>query len=208
MGMRLRLSLLVGTVCVGLAAVAGLAYRAAGRVEGAVQNVAALRDVPRAGRPDGRALWTYYAPVCYADHNSGAGLQAAWRSIGGSVGAEGGRQQWLPCAAELSYALDRAGAPIPPVRGASNRNSDGRRYILSARLMRRYLRSRWGRPDLPGYDVQGCQPSSAAFLHALGLGDRLAVFASDSHVGVIKTGYSDPYLPYLATADIWILPVS
>jgi hypothetical protein len=194
-------------IFLGLALLAALAYRTVVRPGRRTVTVSAVfANVRSAGRPAGDALWQWYRPVSYADHNSGPGLQEAWQTIGGTLGQEGGSKSWLPCAAELSYALDRSGAAIPPVSGASNRNSDGKRYIISARQMRRYLWSRWGRPDHASYPVAGCAPDSPAFLGALHVGAGVAVFATDNHVGVVRAGYADPILPYLGVADIWVLP--
>jgi hypothetical protein len=121
----------------------------------------------------------------YADYHVGQNLPHVWNTIGGWIGKEGNDRTWLPCAAELSYGLNQSGDPVQKFTHGSNRNTDGTRYIVSARQMRKYLWSHWGRPDYPNHGVFMVDPSSSDFLNGLRLGNGTAVFATDGHVGAM-----------------------
>lgn len=159
----------------------------------------------KSNRPDGADFWAQFE--LSDDDHLGAGYpREVWNRVGGSLGSAGAKGNWLPCAGRLSYALDHSGQPVPAISHVTYRNSDGLHYILRASDMRKYLHRRWGKPDFAGFGVYKCVPYSPQFLNSLHLGNSVAIFATNGHVGVIKAGYDDPLLPTQGAADIWILP--
>lgn len=183
---------------------------------------AAPATSPKAGsRPDSAAIWAAYDPVKYRPGGSGswAGLaqDEVWDKIGGHVGNAFGPKS-NSCAARLSWALNYGGHPIKRYeagwtypnptdrvdrKGKSGNHGDGRKYIVSAFYMEKYLKSIWGRPDAR------VKTNAEAIDLATKLGaDQIAVFAGVHHVGVMRQytvdGYKDPYV----FTDKGVLPVS
>jgi hypothetical protein len=156
-------------------------------------------------RPSGQLLWENFQ-LADDDHLGASYAGEVWNRVGGSLGSAGAKGNWLPCAGRLSYALDRSGQKIPAISHVTYRNSDGYHYILRASDMRKYLRKKWGKPDYAAFGVSNCVPYSPSFLNSIKLGDGVAVFATNGHVGIIKAGYDDPMLAAQGVADIWKLP--
>ena len=164
-----------------------------------------------AGRPDSATLWTAYDPVKYKPNGPGtwAGLaqEEVWDKIGGHVGNAFG-PKGNTCAARLSWAFNYAASPITEYeagwtypnpkdrvdkKGKSHNHGDGKKYIVSAPYMEKYLKKKWGKPDARA------KTNAEAITIATNLGpDQIAVFAGDHHVGVMrqytKDGYKDAYV--------------
>ena len=134
---------------------------------------------------------------------TGAGV---WSLIGGSLdsnyGADSPDGVQNSCAARVSYGLNNSGDPIPAGTpgGNKNWNGDGNRYIISAKEMNSYLRSRYGSPS----QTLGASSELESLRQGLGSGGA-ALISSTGHVGVITNSYSDPYVSsYLG--DVWVMP--
>lgn len=163
-------------------------------------------------RPLGSSVWAKYSRVHY-DIIPGEAKRRVWEIVGGSVGK--GFDGQNTCAARLSYAFNYGGYPIrerdqgwiypnDPKTVHNGRAGDGMGYIVSASYMETHLRKKWGPPDAS----LKTNPDAKAFESTL-LVDQVAVFAGTHHVGVIKPGYSDPYVfldPGVMPVFAWKLP--
>jgi len=130
---------------------------------------------------------------------------ATWELIGGTIGMTYATSN--SCAARISRALNFSGDLIPSKpEFQTNINSDGKRYIISAKKLRGYLNSAWGAPD--------CQWPKNGFATIDDLRKKLckgcvAVVAFDGHVGVVTETYKDLYTPFNnEIGDVWILKPS
>ena len=146
-------------------------------------------------RPPTKTFWPAYP-------NYGQGAGDVWKAIGGWLNDTYGPAS-NSCAARVSKGLNEGGEPIKSVPGVDvDKNTDGNRYIISARQLRKYLKGQWGAPDA----TVNTAAELEAFKKKLGAGQS-AVACSEGHAGVIKDGYNDPYHPYGET-DLWILPAN
>jgi RHS repeat-associated protein len=139
----------------------------------------------------------------YPNYNAYTGADA-WRLIGGNLNkaygekSPGGTQN--SCAARLSYALNRSGAPIPKGAPGANRNDDGQRYIISARELNSHLKNAFG----PASETLS-SPSALQDLRSRLADGQVAILSSQGHAAVVSRNYADPYASsYLG--DVWILP--
>ena len=178
-------------------------------------------------RPQSSSIWGAYGNVKYNPNPPGSGSWSglsgpeAWDTVGGSVG-QGFGPKSNSCAARLSYAFNYGGFPIrdgdtgwiyyndPKVtydksipESVKKKAGDGKRYIVSAGYMEKYLTKKWGKPKA----TLKTNDEAKTFAGTLGA-DQIAIFAGFHHVGVIKQhtadGYKDPYL----FTDAGVLPVS
>lgn len=101
------------------------------------------------------------------------------------------------CAARLSVALIDAGHGIP---SGGYLDSKGRRWMASARSTRKALAQMWGSPD----ETLTTSEQVDDTVKDLASG-QVAVFAGQGHVGILKPGYSDPYVHGYVPVDVWIL---
>jgi hypothetical protein len=139
---------------------------------------------------------------------------AVWKAIGGSIGESYGPDE-NSCAARVSYGLNYGGAPIQQFSAASvnladhkykGKAGDGKRYIVSAKQMAAYLQKNWGKPD----HRLTKREDIAKLVNQLG--SKCAIFATPNpprghgHAGVLKAGYSDPYIETELPVDVWVLP--
>jgi len=164
------------------------------------------------GRPSSSALWAQYQKVDYnaINPNDNSALINFWKNIiGGTLGAKMAipNQNGQPaetCATRLSWAMNSAGLTIPPRSQFHTwKNSDGLRYIPSAADMHGYLKSIWGRPDASILaDPQN--GSGRERIEGQLAPEQIAVFGCSDHIGVIKSGYKDPYVDGF-DVDVWFL---
>ncbi|MEQ8637421.1 T6SS effector amidase Tae4 family protein [Gimesia maris] len=128
---------------------------------------------------------------------------AVGNSIGGSIGELYGPQSSNSCAARVSYGLNYGSAQITPFSATSlkltdhtynGKAGDGKRYIVSAKQMAVYLKSKWGNPD---HHVT----TAAGLIQVINsLVTKCAIFATPDppgghgHSGVLKSGYTDPFV--------------
>ena len=127
-----------------------------------------------------------------------------WEHIGGSVGKKYVNQD--TCAARVSWSLNYGGFPVAG-RGETNKSSvahkgkkgDGKDYIVWVPSLQSYLTTRMGKPDA----ILKTNAEAIAFEAAL-KPDEVAVFAGPHHAGLIKHGYSDPYVK----SDPGVMPVA
>jgi hypothetical protein len=160
-------------------------------------------------RPSSATFWRAY--LNYDAFNP----QQAWDTIGGSIGETYGPPNANTCAARVSYGMNYGGAPVEQYVAASvnlsdhsyhGKSGDGKRYVVSAMQMAAYLKSKWGNPDH--------QITTVTQLNKVmsGLGAKCAIFATPhppgghGHSGVLKAGYSDPYVSGQLPVDVWMLP--
>jgi RHS repeat-associated protein len=145
-------------------------------------------------QPDSEEFWK-----AYPDYSKSAA--EFWRTLGGFMGEIDGKTP--SCAARISKALNNSGEAIKNTPGIqTNKNTDGKRYIWSAIELRKYLRKKWGKPDLVI-----STPEEADELRKKLKPNQIAVGCGRGHAGVIKDGYTaDRYMPELDTL-VWILPV-
>lgn len=137
-----------------------------------------------------------------------------WKKIGGSIGKSYGPSNSNSCAARVSYGLNYANALIEVFNAASinlkdldylGKKGDGYRYIVSAMKLAEYLKLKWGNPD-----GQITTETELTTFEA-GLDGKSAIFATPNppgghgHAGVLKNGYSDPYVKTELPVDVWIL---
>ena len=145
-------------------------------------------------RPKSNMFWTMYLNY---DMFSGSDV---WEIVGGNIGGTYGPNS-NSCATRVSFGLNYSGDPIPSTSGSNkNYNGDFKRYIISARMMKKYLRNYWGRPDkvLRQYtDVEKLQKSLTE--------GQVAVVASTGHASVVTHSYTDPYVTHYL-GDVWLLP--
>jgi hypothetical protein len=167
-------------------------------------------------RPQSSTVWAAYSKVSYAVWHGEPQKNKAWEFIGGSVGK--GFVGQNTCAARVSYAFNYGGFPISGARplwsyrndpntSYGGKSGDAKNYIVSAPYMQEFLTAKWGKPDA---SIRKGEEASA--LEATLRPDQVAVFAGPHHSGLIKQGYSDPYvlqpddggrvMPVVA----WILP--
>ena len=162
-------------------------------------------------RPSSAILWVQYQKVDYeaVDPTDKAALTRFWKNvIGGTFGAWGaipdqyGNPQET-CATRLSWSMNHAGLPIPASSKFNTwKNSDGAHYIPRAVNMHAYLTSIWGLPD-DSVIADDTGVSKQKIEGQLSSG-QIAVFACSGHIGVIKSGYNDPYVAGFS-ADVWFL---
>lgn len=157
-------------------------------------------------RPSSTSFWASYLRYGGED---GYGTDTVWRVIGGGIGLQYGPGS-NSCAARVSHGLNYGGAPIRNFTAASmnlrehsyeGKAGDGMRYIVSAEQMAVYLRLVWDAPN--------STPSTAAalikFVDGLKPG-QCAIFATKGHTGVLRSGYSDPYVGGFLPVAAWVLP--
>ena len=90
-------------------------------------------------------------------------------------------------------------------QSAEGRYGDGKRYIVSAMQIARYLEAQWGPPDH--------QVRTQARLDAVirSLESKCAIFATPNpprgagHAGVLKAGYTDPHVRHFLPVHVWVL---
>jgi Type VI secretion system (T6SS), amidase effector protein 4 len=160
-------------------------------------------------RPQSNTIWAAYSRVKYGT----LGKDAVWEFVGGSVGQ--GFEGENTCATRVSYAFNYGGIPI---RGAkkgwsyhnkasttfAGKAGDGKSYIVSAPYLEEYLTARWGKPDArlkTNAEARTFEGTLAA--------DQVAVFTGPHHAGLIRLGYSDPYVftsPGVMPVAAWKLP--
>jgi hypothetical protein len=160
-------------------------------------------------RPDSAEFWNVYL-----NYDKYATQNAVWKVIGGSIGESYGPDE-NSCAARVSYGLNYGGAPVQQFSAASvnladhkyeGKAGDGKRYIVSAKQMAANLEKNWGKPD-----HKLTKREQIAKL-ANQLGSKCAIFATRNppqghgHAGVLKAGYSDPYIETELPVDVWVLP--
>lgn len=137
----------------------------------------------------------------YLDYDN-YGATDAWNKIGGNLNKTYGPYS-NSCAARVSYGLNYGGEPIPANVPGGNRNygGDNKRYIVSARQLRSYLKNRWGDPD----KALSTRADLRALIDSLSP-DQVAVVVSQGHAAVVSKSYKDGYVDgYLG--DAWILPL-
>lgn len=154
-------------------------------------------------RPTSALFWASY--LNYGTNDT----HKVWRTIGGGIGKLYGPDS-NSCAARVSYGLNYGGAPIRSFTGASmnlaehvyeGKAGDSLRYIVSAEQMKSYLRLAWGPPEHA--------PATAAELDSVVKGlqpGQCAIFAAKGHTGVLRQGYSDPYVGGYLPVAVWVLP--
>ena len=126
-----------------------------------------------------------------------------WRVVGGwideSYGANSPGGAENTCATRVSYGFNKAGKLIPAGVNGGNKNSDGVRYILSARLMKNYLK----KLSKPHYSIT--KQSEFDTIRRSMEGNQAFIMASTRHVAfVTKTRDDGGYQS--AFGDIWFLP--
>jgi len=160
-------------------------------------------------RPLGLQVWEAYNQIGYNVFQGEDKTDGVWNMVGGSVGKKYGPNNQT-CGARLSWALNRAGAPV--TRGEQNKPGvkyhgtpgDGMSYVVWTPTFIGYLKSTWGPADL----VLHNEAERLALEASLGA-DEVAVFVNDkgAHTGLIKhSGYKDPYLWSEMPAFVWKLP--
>jgi hypothetical protein len=164
-----------------------------------------------ATRPPSVKFWK-----TYLNYDAVPASSTVWDTIGGSIGETYGPPDENSCAARVSYGLDYGGAHIEKFSAASvnlkdhsykGKAGDGLRYIVSAMQMAAYLRRVWGAPDHTVKTVKALEQVIASFSDG-----QCAVFATPNpvqghgHAGVLRAGYSDPYVKTELPVDVWILP--
>jgi Type VI secretion system (T6SS), amidase effector protein 4 len=161
-------------------------------------------------RPTSAAFWNAY--LNYDKYTQ----KAVWKTIGGNIGEVHGPKDDNSCAARVSYGLNYGGAAVQPFDDAASMNfadhkyegkaGDGKRYIVSAMQMAAYLQQVWGNPD----HKLTKRDEIAKLVNELG--SKCAIFATPNppqghgHSGVLKAGYSDPYVDTELPVNVWVLP--
>lgn len=145
-------------------------------------------------RPSSGAMASAYGKVDYGNSadefldNTDPKIRKTFRSRG-----------WRnTCAARLTVALIDAGHGI---QSGGWLDSQGRRWMASARATRASLKRMWGPPD----DTLTTDKEVDQAIDNLESG-QVAVFAGQGHVGILKQGYQDPYVRAYVPVDVWILP--
>jgi hypothetical protein len=170
-------------------------------------------------KPTSKALWAAYVAVNYDTipfQESGR----VWDLIGGNIGAKYGPPEANTCAARVSRALNYGGAGIPDsaqVPHEASKNfptvvykgvpGDGRNYIVSAAKMQGYFTALLGAPSRrlrTVADISSIVSGLAA--------EQCAVFATggatgNGHTGLLRRGYTDPFVESQLPVDAWILPL-
>lgn len=156
-----------------------------------------------AARPDCGKFWRGYPN--YDQFNQAD----VWKKIGGNVGKKYGPDS-NSCAARMSCGLNDGGAPIPRGTSGASRNfpdqkyegkpGDNKYYIVSAQMMREYLKDSLGNPDRIARNAEDLKD----IVNTMKPGE-CAVFAMNGHVGVLKPGYQDPFVETHLPVDVWVL---
>ena len=158
-------------------------------------------------RPLSSSIWAAYSPVNYDLIVGEQMMHKVWELVGGSLGR--GFENQNTCATRLSYSFNYGGYPIResdsgwiyvnnPQTVYKGKAGDGKRYIVSAPYMEKYLRNKWGPPD-----VTLTTNADARAFEATLRPDQVAVFAGLHHSGLIKQGYRGDYV----TFDPGVMPV-
>jgi len=164
-------------------------------------------------RPNSAPFWNAYLNYTHIPANQNSKV---WDTIGGSIGESYGPVAENSCAARVSYGLDYGNSPIVQFPAASvnlpdhvymGKKGDGMRYIVSAMQMAAYLKMVWGNPDRSlrtakdvGDLIRGLKNGQCAiFATSLPPGGH-------GHSGVLKAGYTDPFVETELPVDAWILP--
>ncbi len=140
----------------------------------------------------------------YLFYDSYTGAQA-WKKIGGNIdeeyGTNGPNGTQNSCAARVSYGLNYSGKLIKSNSPGANRNFlDSKRYIISARKMREYLRQIAGKPNFTLTSVDDFDKLKSALTH-----DDVFIMVATEHATVVTMNYQDDYArSYLG--DVWLLP--
>ncbi len=160
-------------------------------------------------RPDSTKFWD-----AYLNYDKYTTQSAVWKVIGGSIGESYGPDD-NSCAARVSYGLNYGGAPVKEFSAASvnlkdhkyeGKAGDGKRYVVSAKQMAAYLQKNWGDPD---HKLKKREEIAKLVKE---LGSKCAIFATPDppqghgHAGVLKDGYSDPYIETELPVHVWVLP--
>jgi hypothetical protein len=164
-----------------------------------------------AARPSSSKFWK-----AYLNYDSYKTSSAAWDQIGGAIGKSYG-PDGNSCASRVSYGLNYSGALVQQFNSSASVNlkahsyngkaGDGLRYITSAMQLAGYLKKNWGAPN---HAVKKAD-QLAKVIDSLA-NDQCAVFATPNppggrgHAGVLKKGYTDPYVLSYLPVDVWILP--
>ena len=169
-------------------------------------------------RPQASGFRDAYSKISYDVWSGQANVNKVWDFIGGRL------RLFKPgntCAARISYALNYGGAPItetdsgsiypnhanvawPDKTSRRKERGDGRKYIVSASYLTKYLTKKWGPADAR----LKTNADARAFRATLD-SDEVAVFAGVHHAGAITEGYSDPYVysdPGVMPVSAWKLP--
>jgi hypothetical protein len=161
-----------------------------------------------ATRPNSASFWKSY--LNYDDYTQ----SAVWEKIGGSIGKTYGPTNDNSCAARVSHGLNYSGAPVQQFGSASVNlkdqeykgvKGDGLRYIVSAMGMAKYLKQEWENPDHQVKDQASLDKVVSS------LGGKCAIFATPNppggqgHAGVLRVGYSDPFVSQSLPVDVWVL---
>jgi hypothetical protein len=145
-------------------------------------------------RPSATTFWSNYP-----NYTNYTGPQA-WNKVGPWLSTSYGNSN--SCAARVSYGLNYGGQPIPSnSEFQTNKNNDGKRYIIDASKLRAYLNDKWGAPD---YKWPGTISNIADLRSKLGTND-VAIVAYTGHIGVVTPTYNDQYTPYTGTGDVYII---
>lgn len=160
-------------------------------------------------RPSSTTFWASYLCYCDSGETNCYTTDKVWRVIGGAIGGSYGPGT-NSCAARVSRGLNYGGAPIRRFAAASvnlpehvyeGRAGDGLRYIVSAEQMTAYLKLVWGNPN----DTLSNDAQLGKFVFGLKSG-QCAIFATAGHTGVLRPGYSDPYVRGYLPVKAWVLP--
>lgn len=166
-------------------------------------------------RASSAAFWPAY--LNYDDYTQ----QEVWKKIGGGVGKQYGTPTASApdgqnsCAARVSYGFNYGGAPIP--RGApdagfnykehvyANKPGDQKYYIVKAGKINEYLTKTWGPPDSTPRTISELTTVKNSLMN-----DQVGIFSTKKtpgHTGVLKNGYSDPYVNTQLPVDVWKLRI-
>jgi hypothetical protein len=167
--------------------------QAAARIVGRLQRDDEAAEDGASSRPSSGAMASAYAPVDYGT-SARDFLENTDRKIRKTFEKNGWENT---CAARLSVALIDAGHGIP---SGGYLDSQGRRWMASARATRRALNGMWGAPDRTLTTSEEVDEA----VRGLASG-QVAVFAGQGHVGILKPGYRDPYVHAYVPVDIWVL---
>ncbi|MDR0181436.1 T6SS effector amidase Tae4 family protein [Lysobacter arvi] len=149
-------------------------------------------DAPRVGpqRPDSSTFFENY-PRYKKVGQEGYESSEVWELVGGPLAkeAQGNPNYTNSCAARVSYALNKSGAPIPRSTPGAESGADGLYYLIRARDMNAHLHRTLGAPDT----VLRTRDELNAFWSRLRPGE-VAIVATTGHVAVLRHGYHDPYV--------------
>ena len=145
-----------------------------------------------AKRPSSVKFW-----AAYLNYDSNTTSASVWNKIGGNIGKAYGPTHENSCAARVSYGLNYSEAEIEVFSAASfnfkdqeynGKKGDEKRYIVSAEQLEKYLTTKWGARD---HEVKTQEELKKVVDN---LGSKSAIFATKGHSGVLKKGYTDPYV--------------